>query len=72
MTRVPRWDHGREQRSGVPQAVRTVRHLAMWYQLLFALIHIYMAFREDIMGESSIVSTMVNGIRMWKDEPRKG
>jgi Ni/Fe-hydrogenase 1 B-type cytochrome subunit len=57
---------------GTPQAVRTVHHLAMWYVLLFALIHIYMAFREDIMGESSIVSTMVNGIRMWKGEAPRG
>ncbi|MBL8343372.1 MAG: Ni/Fe-hydrogenase, b-type cytochrome subunit [Rubrivivax sp.] len=57
---------------GTPQAVRTAHHLAMWYVLLFAVIHIYMAFREDIMSEASIVGTMVNGIRMWKDAPKKG
>jgi Ni/Fe-hydrogenase 1 B-type cytochrome subunit len=55
---------------GTPQAVRTVHHLAMWYMLLFALVHVYMAFRQDIMGRSTIISTMVNGIRMWKREPR--
>jgi Ni/Fe-hydrogenase 1 B-type cytochrome subunit len=57
---------------GTPQAVRTAHHLAMWWVLLFAVIHIYMAFREDIMSEASIVGTMVNGIRMWKDEPKNG
>ena len=56
---------------GTPQAVRTVHHLAMWYLILFAMIHMYMAFRQDIVGRSSIVSTMVNGIRMWKEEPRR-
>jgi Ni/Fe-hydrogenase 1 B-type cytochrome subunit len=40
--------------------------------LLFALVHVYMAFRQDIMGRSTIISTMVNGIRMWKREPRSG
>jgi Ni/Fe-hydrogenase 1 B-type cytochrome subunit len=58
--------------AGTPQAVRTAHHLAMWYVLVFVLIHIYMVFREDIMGESSIVSMMVNGIRLWKGEPKKG
>jgi Ni/Fe-hydrogenase 1 B-type cytochrome subunit len=56
---------------GTPQAVRTVHHLAMWYVLLFAVIHIYMAFREDIMGETSILGTMSNGIRMFKGEPKR-
>jgi Ni/Fe-hydrogenase 1 B-type cytochrome subunit len=57
---------------GTPQAVRTVHHLAMWYVLLFSLIHTYMVFRQDIMGRSTIVSTMINGIRMFKeDEARR-
>jgi Ni/Fe-hydrogenase 1 B-type cytochrome subunit len=57
---------------GTPQAVRTAHHLAMWYVLVFALVHMYMVFREDVMGEASVVGTMVNGIRMWKGDPRKG
>lgn len=55
---------------GSPQAVRTVHHLAMWYVLIFALVHMYMAFSEDIMGGSTILSTMSNGVRMWKGQPR--
>jgi Ni/Fe-hydrogenase 1 B-type cytochrome subunit len=54
---------------GSPQAVRTVHHFAMWYVLLFALVHTYMVFREDIMSGESVISTMVNGIRMFKREP---
>jgi Ni/Fe-hydrogenase 1 B-type cytochrome subunit len=55
---------------GDPQMVRTLHHLAMWYLVLFAVIHMYMVFREDIMSGETVISTMVNGIRMWKREPR--
>ena len=48
------------------QNVRTWHHLAMWYVVLFAVAHIYMVFREDIMSGESVISTMVNGIRMFK------
>ncbi len=54
---------------GDPQMVRTLHHLAMWYLLLFAFIHMYMVFREDIMSGETIISTMVNGIRLFKREP---
>ena len=54
---------------GEPQQVRTLHHLGMWYLLLFAFVHMYMVFREDIMSGESIISTMVNGIRMFKREP---
>jgi len=55
-----------------PQTVRTLHHLGMWYILLFVMTHLYMVFREDIMSGQSVISTMVNGIRMWKRAPRKG
>lgn len=55
---------------GDPQMVRTLHHLTMWYLLLFAFIHVYMVFREDVMSGASMVSTMVNGIRLFKEEPR--
>jgi len=55
---------------GDAQTVRTIHHLAMWYLLLFAFVHMYMVFREDVMGGASMVSTMVNGIRLFKREPK--
>ena len=55
---------------GGSQMVRTVHHLAMWWLALFALVHVYMVFREDVMGGESVISTMINGIRMFKREPR--
>ncbi|HEX6976572.1 MAG TPA: Ni/Fe-hydrogenase, b-type cytochrome subunit [Vicinamibacterales bacterium] len=54
---------------GGPQMVRTLHHLAMWYLVFFAIFHVYMVFREDVMSGQSVVGTMINGIRMWKREP---
>ena len=54
---------------GDPQMVRTLHHLGMWYLALFAIIHMYMVFREDIMSGESVIGTMINGIRIWKREP---
>jgi Ni/Fe-hydrogenase 1 B-type cytochrome subunit len=55
---------------GDPQMVRTLHHLAMWYLVLFAVIHMYMVFREDIMSGQSVIGTMVSGVRLFKREPR--
>jgi Ni/Fe-hydrogenase 1 B-type cytochrome subunit len=52
---------------GQSQTVHTFHRLGMWIMLTFALIHIYMAFREDILSRQGIVSSMVNGYRYFKD-----
>ncbi|MCL2872166.1 MAG: Ni/Fe-hydrogenase, b-type cytochrome subunit [Betaproteobacteria bacterium] len=51
---------------GDAQAIRTLHHLSMYAILVFMVVHIYMAFREDIMGKETVVSTMINGIRAFK------
>ena len=53
---------------GQSQDVHTWHHLGMWVIILFAMTHIYVAFREDIMSRQSLISTMVSGWRMFKDE----
>jgi Ni/Fe-hydrogenase 1 B-type cytochrome subunit len=52
---------------GQSQDVHTFHRLGMWVMLIFTMAHMYMAFREDIMSKQSIVSTMVNGYRYFKD-----
>lgn len=52
---------------GQSQDVHTWHHLGMWYILIFVIIHIYVAIREDIMSRQSMVSSMVSGWRMFKD-----
>jgi Ni/Fe-hydrogenase 1 B-type cytochrome subunit len=53
---------------GSSMTVHTVHHLGMWAIVVFAMVHIYVAFREDIMSRQSIVSTMISGWRMFKDD----
>ncbi|EIJ32907.1 Ni/Fe-hydrogenase, b-type cytochrome subunit [Thiothrix nivea] len=52
---------------GQSQDVHTWHHLGMWYIILFVMTHIYVAIREDIMSRQSLVSTMISGWRMFKD-----
>jgi Ni/Fe-hydrogenase 1 B-type cytochrome subunit len=48
--------------------VHTVHHWGMWVMVIFAIVHIYAAVREDIMSRQSLISTMVSGWRMFKDD----
>ncbi|MDO5604715.1 MAG: Ni/Fe-hydrogenase, b-type cytochrome subunit [Paracoccus sp. (in: a-proteobacteria)] len=50
------------------QRLHTLHHLGMWFIIVFAIIHIYAAIREDIMSRQSMVSTMISGHRTFKDD----
>jgi Ni/Fe-hydrogenase 1 B-type cytochrome subunit len=52
---------------GQSQDVHTWHHLGMWALVVFVILHVYAAIREDIMGRSSVVSTMISGHRTFKD-----
>lgn len=49
--------------------------LVLWHRMgmivivVFVWIHIYMVIREDIMGRTTIVSTMISGVRLVKSTP---
>ena len=47
--------------------VHNWHRLAMWGIVLFVMVHVYAAIREDIMSKQSMISTMVSGFRMFKD-----
>jgi len=49
------------------QSVHTWHHLGMWALVTFVIIHVYAAVREDIMSRQSMISTMISGERMFKD-----
>jgi Ni/Fe-hydrogenase 1 B-type cytochrome subunit len=57
---------------GGSQMVRLVHHLTMYYLLIFAVIHMYMVIREDVMSGESVVGTMINGLRTFKAGAHKG
>jgi Ni/Fe-hydrogenase 1 B-type cytochrome subunit len=59
------WVHGLVWNS---QRLHTLHHLGMWWIVIFMIIHIYVAIREDIMSRQSIVSTMISGTRTFKDD----
>jgi Ni/Fe-hydrogenase 1 B-type cytochrome subunit len=50
------------------QRLHTLHHLGMWWIVIFMIVHIYVAIREDIMSRQSIVSTMISGTRTFKDD----
>jgi Ni/Fe-hydrogenase 1 B-type cytochrome subunit len=52
---------------GQSQDVHTWHRLGMWAMVIFVMLHVYAAIREDIMGRQSIVSTMISGRRTFKD-----
>lgn len=52
---------------GDSQNLHTWHHAGMWAMVLFVMIHVYAAIREDIMSRQSMVSTMISGERMFKD-----
>ncbi|MEK9765385.1 MAG: Ni/Fe-hydrogenase, b-type cytochrome subunit [Thalassolituus sp.] len=54
--------------TGQSQDVRMWHHWGLWVITIFVMIHIYVAIREDIMSRQSLVSTMISGWRMFKDD----
>ena len=52
---------------GQSQDVHTWHHLGLWGMVVFVILHVYAAIREDIMGRSSVISTMISGRRSFKD-----
>lgn len=53
---------------GQSQDVHTFHHLGMWLLIIFIIAHVYAAIREDIKSRQSMVSTMISGWRMFKDD----
>jgi Ni/Fe-hydrogenase 1 B-type cytochrome subunit len=48
--------------------VRAWHLLGMWALVIFTTLHVYTAVREDIMSRQSLISTMISGERMFKDD----
>lgn len=53
---------------GQSQNVHTWHHIGLWGVVVFVIIHIYAAVREDIMSRQSIVSSMFSGWRTFRDD----
>jgi Ni/Fe-hydrogenase 1 B-type cytochrome subunit len=53
---------------GQSQDVRMWHHWGLWVFVIFVMLHVYAAVREDIMSRQSLISTMISGWRMFKDD----
>ena len=49
------------------QDIHTWHHLGMWAVVIFVLLHIYSAVREDIMSRQTLISAMISGERLFRD-----
>ena len=52
---------------GDSQALHTWHHVAMWVLIIYVIIHVYLVIRQDVMSRQSYISTMISGMRMFKD-----
>ena len=50
------------------QAVRMWHLTGMWVMVAFAIVHIYMVIRADVMSRQNGVSAMIDGVRRFKDD----
>jgi Ni/Fe-hydrogenase 1 B-type cytochrome subunit len=48
--------------------LRFLHHVGMWLIVVFTLIHLYTSIREEIMGRTSTLSSIVSGKRFSKDD----
>jgi Ni/Fe-hydrogenase 1 B-type cytochrome subunit len=48
--------------------LRFLHHVGMWLIVVFTLIHVYTSIREEIMGRTSTISSIVSGKRFLKDD----
>jgi Ni/Fe-hydrogenase 1 B-type cytochrome subunit len=40
----------------------------MWAIVTFVIVHVYAAVREDILSRQSMISSMVSGERLFRDD----
>ncbi|MCH4093035.1 MAG: Ni/Fe-hydrogenase, b-type cytochrome subunit [Acetobacter peroxydans] len=45
-----------------------LHHWGMWIIILFVMIHVYTVTREDITSRQSLISSMTNGYRVFRDD----
>ena len=51
---------------GDSMTVHTWHHVAMWVVILFSMVHMYMAIREDMTHRQTTVSSMISGWRFFR------
>lgn len=52
---------------GQSQAVHSWHHLVAWGIVVFIIVHVYAALREEIMSRQTMISSMIGGSRTFRD-----
>ncbi|MGI6207695.1 MAG: Ni/Fe-hydrogenase, b-type cytochrome subunit [Anaerolineae bacterium] len=50
------------------QSIRLWHHIIMWFLLIFFAVHLYLAIRDDNLGELGTMSSMFDGHKYWPEE----
>lgn len=50
------------------QQVHTYHHVGMWVMVLFVMVHVYAAIREEVMSRQTMLSAMMSGDRHFRDD----
>ncbi len=50
------------------QNLHTWHHVGMWVIVIFVIVHVYTAIREEIMSRQSILTSMISGDRTFRDD----
>lgn len=53
--------------SGGSMQLHMLHRLGMWTTVIFIIVHVYAAIREDIVSRQSLIGTMISGWRTFKD-----
>jgi Ni/Fe-hydrogenase 1 B-type cytochrome subunit len=51
---------------GESMTVRLWHNVAMWVVIIFSMVHMYMAIREDMTHRQTAVSAMISGWRFFR------
>lgn len=49
--------------------VHLIHHVCAWFFVVFAIIHIYLAFRADYTERDGEISSMISGYKFFEEEP---
>lgn len=52
---------------GQSQAVHSWHHLVAWGIVVFVIVHVYAALREEVMSRQTMISAMISGSRTFRD-----
>jgi len=50
------------------QQVHTYHHVGMWVMVLFVMLHVYAAVREEVMSRQTMLSAIMSGDRHFRDD----